>query len=297
MRNRLKGLPEFQISYEMLVIRTIKEMQLFSKRERENGKTIGFVPTMGALHKGHIKLVEKALKENDTVVVSIFVNPVQFNNASDLEKYPRTWENDISMLKQAGCHCVFHPEIDEMYPEPVTHVYNFGMLDKVMEGKFRPGHFNGVAIVVKKLLDFVMPHKAYFGQKDFQQLAIINAMVKTEKLPVDIIPCPTMREEDGLAMSSRNMRLNPKQRAEAPHIYSTLKQASKWYNEMTIDDLIHKVQTTINENTEMQLEYFEISDTETLIPIRQKEKEKPVVACIAVYMGDVRLIDNMIFNY
>jgi len=281
----------------MQVTRTIKQMQLFSKREREEGKTIGFVPTMGALHKGHINLVKKALEENDTVVVSIFVNPAQFNNASDLEKYPRTWENDFSMLKQAGCNCVFHPDVDEMYPEPVTHVYNFGHLDKVMEGKFRPGHFNGVAIVVKKLLDIVLPHKAYFGQKDYQQLAIINAMVKTEKLPVDIIPCPTMREEDGLAMSSRNIRLNAKQRAEAPHIFNTLNQATIWYNEMTIDELIKKVETTINENTEMKLEYFEISDTETLVPVRKKTPDKPVVACIAVYMGDVRLIDNIVFNY
>jgi pantoate--beta-alanine ligase len=280
----------------MQVIRTIKEMQLFSKNKRKNGKTIGFVPTMGALHKGHINLVEKALEENETVVVSIFVNPVQFNNAADLEKYPRTWENDITLLKKAGCHCVFNPEVNEMYPEPVTHFYDFGMLDKVMEGKFRPGHFNGVAVVVKKLLDIIMPHKAYFGQKDFQQLAIIKAMVKTENLLVDIIPCPTIRENDGLAMSSRNMRLTPNQRTQASQIFNTLKKASEWYQEMSIDELIKKVQITINENPEMELEYFEISDTETLIPVRKKKKGKSLVACIAVYMGDVRLIDNMIFN-
>ncbi len=281
----------------MIVIRTVNEIQLFARNEKENGKKTGFVPTMGALHKGHIMLVEQALKENDSVIVSIFVNPVQFNNPTDLVKYPRTLKSDLELLEKAGCHCVFHPEVEEMYPEPVTHFYDFGELDKVMEGKFRPGHFNGVATIVKKLLDIVIPHKAYFGQKDYQQLVIIKTMVKMEEMPVNIVSCPTIREADGLAMSSRNMRLNDKQRAEAPLIYKILKQASLWYDQMSINALIQKVETIINDNPEMQLEYFEISDSETLEPVRQKIRDKDVVACIAVYMGDVRLIDNIVFNY
>lgn len=280
----------------MRVIRTIQQMHDYSVTAREAGKSIGFVPTMGALHNGHLMLVEKALAENDLVVCSIFVNPIQFNNSRDLEKYPRTFGKDSAMLEAIGCNVIFYPEVEEMYPEPVTHTYDFGLLDKVMEGRYRAGHFNGVAIVVKKLFDIVIPHKAYFGEKDYQQLAVIKALVKIESVDIAIIPCPIVRETDGLAMSSRNVRLTPAQRRVAPLIYQTLIKASELYLTQSVETVIDFVAQTIRENPEMKLEYFEISDTETLAPIRENKPHGPVVACIAVFMGQVRLIDNMIFN-
>lgn len=280
----------------MKVIRTVEQMHNFSVAARKAGKSIGFVPTMGALHNGHLMLVEKALAQNDLVVCSIFVNPIQFNNTRDLEKYPRTIGKDSAMLEAIGCNVVFYPDEKEMYPEPVTHTYDFGTLDKVMEGRYRAGHFNGVAIVVKKLFDIVIPHKAYFGEKDYQQLAVIKALVKMESIDIDIVPCPIVRETDGLAMSSRNVRLTPVQRKEAPLIYQTLIKASALYKFKRVETVIDYVVQTINANPEMELEYFEISDTETLIPIRDSKPSAPVVACIAIFMGQVRLIDNMIFN-
>ena len=181
------------------LLNTIPSTQAAIRKEIGNGKTIGFVPTMGALHEGHLVLIRRAVAENDFVVVSIFVNPIQFNNPDDLAKYPRTLETDLKMLESTGCHLVFAPSAEEMYPEPDRSEFDFGKLDKVMEGKFRPGHFNGVAIVVKKLFEIVSPHKAYFGEKDFQQLAIIKNMVSQLNLPVHIVPCPIVREPDGLA--------------------------------------------------------------------------------------------------
>lgn len=280
----------------MEIINTAAEMQIWSKNRQNDGLSVGFVPTMGALHKGHIELVNRAVKENDVTVCSIFVNPVQFNNPDDLEKYPRTFEQDINMLRAAGCDVVFYPPVKEMYPEPVTRQYDFGMLDKVMEGRYRPGHFNGVAIVVKRLFDIVLPNRAFFGEKDFQQLAIIRALVKLENLDVEIVPCPIVREPDGLAMSSRNVRLSEEQRKNASLIYNTLLVAKKMYTSTRPDELKKEVEQRINSNPYMQLEYFEISDTETLEPVGQDKPQKPVVACIAVYMGEVRLIDNMILN-
>lgn len=280
----------------MKVIRTLKQMHDYSVAARKAGKSIGFVPTMGALHNGHLMLVEKALAENDLGVCSIFVNPIQFNNPRDLEKYPRTFEKDSAMLEAIGCNVIFYPDVEEMYPEPVTHTYDFGLLDKVMEGRYRAGHFNGVAIVVKKLFDIVIPHKAYFGEKDYQQLAVIKALVKTESIDIDIIPCPIVRETDGLAMSSRNVRLTPAQRREAPLIYQTLIKASELYKTQSVETVMEWVAQSINANPEMKLEYFEISATDTLIPVRENKPHGPVVACIAVFMGQIRLIDNMIFN-
>lgn len=280
----------------MKIINTIQEMQTFSSFHRKEDKKLGFVPTMGALHKGHLELVKQAVRENDIAVCSIFINPIQFNNPDDLKKYPRTFQRDRELLEKEGCHVIFHPTVEEMYPGPVLKVYDFGNLDKVMEGKYRQGHFNGVAVVVKKLFDMVMPHRAYFGEKDYQQLAIIKALVKMENLDVEIVPCPIVREDDGLAMSSRNVRLSKEQRQHAPHIYKTLANARNLYLVSSVDEVKQEVINAINEEPFMDLEYFEISDTETLEPITDKKPEKPVIACIAVHMGDVRLIDNMIFN-
>ncbi len=271
-------------------------MHSFSEAAGKAGKSIGFVPTMGALHNGHLMLVEQALAENDLVVCSIFVNPIQFNNPADLEKYPRTFEKDSTLLEAIGCDVVFYPDVAEMYPEPVTHTYDFGLLDKVMEGRYRAGHFNGVAIVVKKLFDIVRPHKAYFGEKDFQQLAVIKALVKMEAMDIRIVPCPIVRETDGLAMSSRNVRLSAAQRKEAPLIYQTLIKASELCKTQSVERVIDQVTRIINANPEMELEYFEISNPETLVPVRDNNPNGRVVACIAVFMGQVRLIDNMIFN-
>lgn len=271
-------------------------MQAFSSSHRKEGKKLGFVPTMGALHQGHLELVKQAVRENDIAVCSIFINPIQFNNPDDLKKYPRTFKRDSELLEKEGCHVIFHPTVEEMYPGPVEKGYDFGNLDKVMEGKFRQGHFNGVAVVVKKLFDMVMPHRAYFGEKDYQQLAIIKALVKMENLNVEIVPCSIVREDDGLAMSSRNVRLSPEQRHHAPRIYKTLAKARDLYPVSSVAEVKQEVINAINEEPLINLEYFEISDTETLEPITDKKPEKAVIACIAVHMGDVRLIDNMLFN-
>lgn len=268
-------------------------MQQFVLAERAMGSILGFVPTMGALHIGHIALVNQAVEHCDTVVCSIFVNPIQFNNADDLENYPRTYEKDIELLRKSGCKAVFYPEVNEMYPEETKQQYDFGDIEKGMEGKFRPGHFNGVAIVVKKLFDIVQPHKAYFGEKDFQQLAIIKALVRIEKIPVDIEGCATVRENDGLAMSSRNTRLTAEQRKAAPFIYKTLLEVKKKFPYATPNDISVWVGKEFEKQNEMHLEYFEICDPITLQPITQKQPLVHARACIAVRMGNVRLIDNI----
>ncbi len=280
----------------MKIISSLKEMKIFSYSARKNGKSIGFVPTMGALHQGHLMLARQAAAENDLMVCSIFVNPIQFNNPLDLKKYPRDLEADSRMLLSIGCDVIFYPSVEEMYPQPETKVYDFGMLDKVMEGKFREGHFNGVAIVVKKLFDIIEPHKAYFGEKDFQQLAIIKSLVNQEGLPVEIISCPIIREADGLAMSSRNKRLTHTQRRQAPHIFTTLKEVAQIIKHRRVEEVKAWVQKSINSNPEMELEYFEIADPQTLLPITGTLDQQSAVACIAVYMGPIRLIDNIIIN-
>lgn len=265
---------------------------------RSRGKTVGFVPTMGALHPGHIALVSKAKAENEIVVASIFVNPTQFNNQQDLVHYPRTIEKDSEMLENAGCDFLFFPSVDEMYPaglkESVLPIDLDG-LDSVMEGAHRPGHFAGVIQVVKKLFDAVGPCKAYFGEKDFQQLAVIRKMVKEWKLPVEIIPCPIIRETDGLAMSSRNMRLTDEERKIAPVISKALFKAKKFWNDHSIGETKELVTAIINSEPKLKLEYFEIADVDSLKPATADQK-KNVVACIAVHLGAVRLIDNIILG-
>lgn len=280
----------------MLVIKEITELQKLIEQKRKARKTIGFVPTMGALHPGHISLVESAGQQTDYVVVSIFVNPTQFNDKKDLINYPRTLDQDLDLLNNTSCQLVFAPEVKTMYPEQDTRQFNFGMLERVMEGQFRPGHFNGVAQVVSKLFVMVKPDKAFFGLKDFQQLVIIKALVKQLNLPVEIVACPTMREKDGLAMSSRNQRLNSEQRNNATHIYQTLSVARNKAGEMSVKDLKKWVVDTIDQNRFLETEYFEITDDENLKPISSWESPLNKVGCIAVHCGEVRLIDNIVFE-
>jgi len=257
------------------------------------GKTIGFVPTMGALHDGHLSLVRQAKADSDIVVVSIFVNPTQFNNPDDLKNYPHEPEADIQKLKSAGADIIFTPSEKEIYPEPDTRIFDFGAMDKVMEGFYRPGHFNGVAQVVDRLFSLVQPQFAFFGEKDFQQLAIIKALVTQKQLPIRIISCPTVREPDGLAMSSRNLLLTATQRANAPLIYKTLLAAADKVGNTTIPVLKKWVQTTIDVDPELETEYAEIVDAHSLQPIKEWNEADSVQLCVAVYARPIRLIDNI----
>jgi pantoate--beta-alanine ligase len=279
----------------MKTFSSIQSVQKFLVKEKKKGKTIGFVPTMGALHEGHLQLMRRAKKENDLLVVSIFVNPIQFNNPEDLKKYPRNLAKDRDLLETVGCDSVFAPTVEEMYPEAVTTKYDFGKLENVMEGAFRKGHFNGVAIVVKKLFDIVTPDKAYFGEKDFQQLAIIQELVRLEKLPVQIVPCAIVREKDGLAMSSRNERLSKDERASAPYIHKTLKEAVQLSEKMSPGEIKQWVTEQFAGNKVFQLEYFEIADDSNLQPISAWNKSIGTMGFVAVQLGKVRLIDNIRF--
>ncbi|MFS4492473.1 pantoate--beta-alanine ligase [Maribacter sp. 2308TA10-17] len=281
----------------MVLTQTKKELDaILSSFNSTNN--LGFVPTMGALHKGHIALVRKAVSENKNVVVSIFVNPTQFNNKEDLKKYPKTLESDISLLKKVSDSiCVFAPSVAEIYSNSIkTNVYNFDGLDKVMEGEFRDDHFNGVGTVVETLLNLVKPDRAYFGEKDFQQLQIIKKMVDLKKIPVDIIGCPIVREPNGLAMSSRNERLSKAMRKEAALIYKILKAAKKKFGTKSANYILEWIEKQFQEHTEFDLEYVTIADVDTLTPIQKKEKNTKYRAFIAVYAENVRLIDNIALN-
>ena len=277
----------------MLVTGKIIEARQYLESLQTAGQSVGFVPTMGALHAGHLDLVKRSCMENDIAVCSIFVNPIQFNNQEDLARYPRTLDDDLRMLEETGCDLVFIPAVEEMYPGPVTEKYDFGDLEKVMEGAHRPGHFNGVAVVVRKLFDIFLPDRAYFGEKDFQQLRIIQSLVKKELLPVKIIPCPTIREHDGLAMSSRNRRLSPEERAIAPEIHKTLLMAKELAKTLPVEDVKMTCQKRLEEKGFI-VDYFEISDIETLQPIENWEGSVGIIACVAAFLGPVRLIDNII---
>ncbi len=277
----------------MIVYTSIKDIQSAIRQHRVDELSIGFVPTMGALHRGHISLLEQSVKENHITIVSIFINPIQFNNKQDLEKYPRTLEDDCKKLEEAGCDIVFAPSTDEMYPEEVKEHYDFGQLEKVMEGEHRPGHFNGVAVVVKRLFDICMPHKAYFGEKDFQQLAIIKALVEQENMPLEIISCPIIREEDGLAMSSRNVRLSPEERSIAPEIFKSLNWIKQQAGDRSIGEIVILTKEKLNAMPGMQVEYICIADEDTLMPVQNWDEADNIRAFIALFMGDVRLIDNL----
>ncbi|GAA4273553.1 pantoate--beta-alanine ligase [Aquimarina gracilis] len=261
-------------------------------------KTIGFVPTMGALHKGHMALVEKALKENDTVIVSVFVNPTQFNNSEDLINYPRTLESDVALLSKLSTNIVvFAPVPKEVYgAQMISTNYDFEGLENEMEGKFRPGHFDGVGTVLKRLFEIVSPTRAYFGEKDFQQLQIVKKLVELEKMSVQIIGCPIFREENGLALSSRNKRLNRKQLEASPLIYKTLKQVKKDFGIKSVIELNEWVSEQFKNNEILELEYFEIAKISDLKSIKEKQQDTKYRAFIAAFAGKIRLIDNIALN-
>ena len=277
----------------MKVLKSKKTLIDYVERQREMGKKIGFAPTMGALHQGHLSLYKAAKKENDEVISSIFVNPTQFNNPDDFQKYPKTLEKDLELLEKAGVDAVYVPNVEEMYPDGLnSKKYNFDGLENEMEGKYRPGHFDGVGTIVEELFRQVQPHNAYFGEKDYQQLAIIKKMVEKTKLPVKIHGIPTLREEDGLAMSSRNVRLTETQRKEATIIYETLTKVKEWFKVISLEEIKQKV-TDIFRNSNFELEYFVIADEKTLKETDYFYKDKNYRAFIVAYADTVRLIDNM----
>ena len=262
-------------------------------------KTIGFVPTMGALHNGHLSLVKTGLIDNDFVVVSVFVNPTQFNNKEDLDKYPRTLDSDVSLLKTVDKNkiLVYAPTVEDIYGKNITsQSFEFDGLEHEMEGAYRPGHFDGVGTIVKRLFEIVRPDKAYFGQKDFQQLQIIKKLVELHKIPVEVVGCPIHRAEDGLAMSSRNTRLTKAHRNVAPFIYKTLKSAKTKFGIKSANSVTEWVEAQFREQPLLELEYFIIADTKTLKPVKRKSTKKTYRAFIAVYAGDIRLIDNIALN-
>lgn len=288
---------EFQICVKlaaiMKLIHSIKELQSELAVHRERGANIGLVPTMGALHAGHVSLVERCVDENAVTVVSIFVNPTQFNDKNDLLKYPRTLEADCQLLEPVGVTIVFAPSVDEIYPEPDTRQFSYAPLDTVMEGAFRPGHFNGVCQIVSKLFDMVAPKRAYFGEKDFQQLAIIRAMVRQMEYPIEIIGCPIVREPDGLAMSSRNTRLSAEERITSLNISRILFESQEFAKSHTLAETKAMVEEGIAAVEGLRLEYFEIVDADTMQSVQEWSDANSIVGCITVFCGEVRLIDNI----
>lgn len=281
----------------MLIFKKVADLQSWVTKERAGGRSIGFAPTMGALHNGHMELIRLSRRDGHRTVASIFVNPTQFNDPKDLEKYPRTPEKDIELLHDTGCDALFMPPVEEVYPpgQQVSINLDFRQLDEVMEGVFRPGHFIGMATVVHRLLDIVLPQSLYMGQKDFQQLTIVRDMIRQLKMPIELVMCPTVRESDGLAMSSRNMRLSPEMRAIAPVIYETLSWACSEMQHRPASE----VQVAAMEKFRLaglRPEYFDIVDGISLLPVANWEDSDFIVACTAAFAGDVRLIDNLVFK-
>ena len=278
----------------MNIFKTKKEIKSYLTAQNQQNKTIGFIPTMGALHKGHLSLIQEAKKKNDLVVVSIFINPTQFNNTSDFAKYPKTIENDTQLLNRVFCDVLFLPSADEIYNNNIaSEKFDFEGLEDQMEGKFRQGHFDGVATVVKAFFEIINPDIAYFGQKDFQQLQIIKKMVKKYHLNTKIKGCPIFREADGLAMSSRNVRLSKEHRTAAPFIYKTLKEVRDKFNVKNATKATEWVENEFKKNTFLELEYFTIADEKTLESAESNESDKKYRAFIAVFAGEIRLIDNI----
>lgn len=282
----------------MLLFKRVSDLQKHLNTFKNKGLHIGFVPTMGALHRGHISLIDRSRNECDVTVASIFVNPTQFNNITDLEKYPRTVEKDIEMLAESGCEILFMPDVSEVYPNGMTPSvkFNFGKLDRVLEGVFRPGHFEGMAQVVHRLLEIVHPNRLYMGQKDFQQAAIVGRMLELIKSDTELVACPIQREPDGLAMSSRNARITPEDRSKVALIYQTLTEAAERVGEYNPADIQRLALTKLKTEPHFKVEYFEIVDGRTLLPIQLFEDTDYAVALVAVWVGEVRLIDNMILK-
>ncbi|MBU3854425.1 MAG: pantoate--beta-alanine ligase [Candidatus Paraprevotella stercoravium] len=279
----------------MKLVSTIQELKTLLASARQEGKKIGLVPTMGALHRGHASLVERCVAENDLSVVSVFLNPTQFNDKVDLEKYPRTLEADCALMEEVGASIVFAPSVSEMYPEEDLRRFSYPGVDSVMEGAFRPGHFNGVCQIVSKLFYIVEPDRAYFGEKDFQQIAVIKAMVADLKLPVEIIPCPVIREESGLAMSSRNTLLSDEERQTAAQIYQVLKKSKLFAANHSLADTRSYVIDTINSVVGLEVQYFSIVDGDTLQDLDRWDESDSIVGCITVFCGaaPIRLIDHI----
>ena len=280
----------------MEVFRTVKEFESATAKNRSEGKSVGLVPTMGALHEGHLSLVERARRENDYVAVSVFVNPTQFNNKEDLRTYPRTEEHDLALLSAAGVDAVFAPSVEEVYPEPGTRVSDLGAVAEVMEGKYRPGHFNGVAQIVSKPFRYANPTRASFGEKDFQQIAVIRRMAQLEGFDLEIVSCPIKRESDGLALSSRNVRLTAEQRKLAPNIAKILFESCNFAKLHTVAETIDYVVAAINAIDQMRVEYYEIVDGTTMQAVDSWDQSDYIVGCITVYCGEVRLIDNICYK-
>ena len=278
----------------MKVIRTVEELKSVVGALKAEGKSVGLVPTMGALHDGHVSLMEKARGDNDVVVVSVFVNPTQFNNPDDLRTYPRTEEADCARMRDAGVDIAFIPSVEEIYPEPDNRVFDLGKVAEVMEGTMRPGHFNGVAQIVSKLFRMVEPTRAYFGEKDFQQIAVIRRMVEIEGFKnLEIVDCPIKREADGLALSSRNVRLTPHQREIAPNIHRIMVESLDKARDCSVEEVKRSVIDAVNAYPEMNVEYYEIVNAADMQPITDWSQASQAVGCITVYLGDVRLIDNI----
>lgn len=282
----------------MLIIKEAGELEQYVARAKNNGRSIGFVPTMGALHRGHLSLVERCVKENDESVVSVFVNPTQFNNANDLATYPRTEEEDARLLAEAGVSVVFMPSVEAVYPDGTErdHEFDLGAAAEVMEGKYRPGHFQGVAQVVSRLFLLVRPDRAYFGEKDFQQIAVIRRMAATESIPVEIVACPIKRDKDGLALSSRNLLLTPQQRKVAPEIHRILEESVEYSKNHPVYATKNMVTEHLDAVPEMKVEYFEIVDGLSLGSVDEWDQADYIVGCITVYCGKVRLIDNICYR-
>jgi pantoate--beta-alanine ligase len=280
----------------MLVLHTIKEIEEIITLQKLEGHTIGFVPTMGALHQGHISLINYSKQQTDITVCSIFVNPTQFNNASDLSHYPRTPEADIKLLEAAGCDILYMPDVNDVYPKSDTRQFDFGYLDTILEGAKRPGHFNGVGQVVSILLEGVKPDKAFFGSKDYQQVMVVKSLVKQLDLPVEIIACPILREDDGLAMSSRNTRLSIEERKIAALVPKLMQDAIEIVKEKGIAAAKTFINERVSKIPDMKLEYYEVCDAETLELINEFNPSHKTVSLIALFVGNIRLIDNWMIN-
>jgi pantoate--beta-alanine ligase len=284
------------MAYLMLIFRKISELQGYLSQIKSQNKTIGFVPTMGALHNGHLSLIKASKDQCDYTVCSVFVNPTQFNDKSDLDRYPRMPEKDAQLLESAYCDALFLPPVEEIYSGNEKAVFDFGYLDKVLEGEHRPGHFNGVAQVVKRLFEIVMPDKAFMGSKDYQQVLIVKALVKQMGSDIEVISCPILREPDGLAMSSRNALLSPEERKTAGKVPQIMEQAKR----IALDKGIEASKTYVKNETAsvpgMKLDYYEICDTDTLKAVSDLPPGKKAISLIALFVGKIRLIDNLILN-